>query len=60
MSYFAQNTGFSDEDMEKPKFTFSADGAKVPFILSKDGEHPVIQVCLGMYIRPENMCYQLP
>ena len=30
--------------MEKPKFTFTPQGAKVPFILSEEGESPVIQV----------------
>jgi len=36
--------GFTEIDMEKPKFTFTPQGAKVPFILSEEGESPVIQV----------------
>ncbi|KAK3092117.1 hypothetical protein FSP39_025371, partial [Pinctada imbricata] len=45
--------GFSEEDLEKPKFSFPAVGSKVPYVLSADTEQPVIQVpaTMNRYLR---------
>ena len=37
-------TGFDEDDLEKPKFNFKPEGAKVPYILSEKGQKPVVQV----------------
>ena len=37
-------TGFDEDDLEKPKFSFKPEGAKVPYILSEKGQEPPVQV----------------
>ncbi|KAL4236647.1 DNA excision repair protein ERCC-6-like 2 [Mactra antiquata] len=46
-------SGFNDEDMEKPKFLYSAEAANIPYILSQHGDTPVVQVpgVLNRYLR---------
>lgn len=41
-------TGFDDQDMIRPSFTEPALGPSIPFILSKPGVVPVIQVSIIM------------
>ncbi|XP_067677911.1 DNA excision repair protein ERCC-6-like 2 [Haliotis asinina] len=46
-------TGFTEDDMEKPKFSFTLSASKVPFLLSEQGETPVVQVPapINQYLR---------
>ncbi|XP_052775381.1 DNA excision repair protein ERCC-6-like 2 isoform X2 [Mya arenaria] len=45
--------GFGDHDLEKPRFSFQPEGARVPLTLSEEGESPVVQVCetMNQYLR---------
>ncbi|ESP05258.1 hypothetical protein LOTGIDRAFT_103296, partial [Lottia gigantea] len=43
---------FTDDDMEKPKFSFPSPGAKVPFILSHNGdEQNIVPASINQYLR---------
>ncbi|KAL3868004.1 hypothetical protein ACJMK2_040844 [Sinanodonta woodiana] len=53
--FYGQNkhdSGFSDDELEKPRFKFTSTAAKVPFLLSESGEKPVqVPATINQYLR---------
>ncbi|KAK3612352.1 hypothetical protein CHS0354_011070 [Potamilus streckersoni] len=46
------NSGFNNDELEKPRFKFTPTAAKVPFLLSESGEKPVqVPATINQYLR---------